>query len=163
MTMNLNKHVGPRDIGIGLMSAAVQEIVRGTPITPLQKLPKHLEMPELHKIDPKPLIINAKSQQNQHLPSIYIGRGSPWGNPFVIGKHGNREEVCEKFRRHFIDRIVYGRGYEGRQILVDTVKSLRGQNLKCYCYPKQCHGMFLRDLANADDPIEFVRKEAARV
>ena len=29
---------------------------------------------------------------------IYIGRGSKWGNPFVIGKDGSREEVVEKYR-----------------------------------------------------------------
>ena len=29
---------------------------------------------------------------------IYIGRGSPYGNPFVIGKDVTREEVIEKFR-----------------------------------------------------------------
>ena len=32
--------------------------------------------------------------------AIYIGRGSPWGNPFVIGEHGTRDEVCDKFKRH---------------------------------------------------------------
>lgn len=29
---------------------------------------------------------------------IYIGRGSRWGNPFVIGKDGTREEVIEKIQ-----------------------------------------------------------------
>jgi hypothetical protein len=28
----------------------------------------------------------------------YIGRGSAWGNPFVIGKRWNRAEVIEKYR-----------------------------------------------------------------
>ena len=26
------------------------------------------------------------------LNAVYIGRGSKWGNPYVIGKHGTREE-----------------------------------------------------------------------
>jgi hypothetical protein len=29
---------------------------------------------------------------------VYIGRPSKWGNPFVIGRDGSREEVIEKYR-----------------------------------------------------------------
>jgi hypothetical protein len=29
--------------------------------------------------------------------AIYIGRGSPWGNRFVIGEHGDRDQVCNQF------------------------------------------------------------------
>ena len=29
--------------------------------------------------------------------AVYIGRGSPWGNPFVIGKDGDRDTVCDKY------------------------------------------------------------------
>lgn len=28
---------------------------------------------------------------------MYIGRGSVYGNPFVIGKDGDRDQVCDKF------------------------------------------------------------------
>ena len=29
---------------------------------------------------------------------VYIGRPSKWGNPFVIGKDGTREQVIRKYR-----------------------------------------------------------------
>lgn len=29
--------------------------------------------------------------------AVYIGRGSKWGNPFVIGRHGTRAEVIAKY------------------------------------------------------------------
>lgn len=29
---------------------------------------------------------------------VYIGRPSKWGNPFVIGKHGTRDEVIQRYR-----------------------------------------------------------------
>jgi hypothetical protein len=29
---------------------------------------------------------------------VYIGRPSKWGNPFVIGKHGDRAAVIRKYR-----------------------------------------------------------------
>ena len=31
---------------------------------------------------------------------VYIGRPSKWGNPFVIGKDGTREEVIAKFKNY---------------------------------------------------------------
>ncbi len=29
---------------------------------------------------------------------VYIGRPGPWGNPFVIGRDGTREQVIAKYR-----------------------------------------------------------------
>jgi hypothetical protein len=29
---------------------------------------------------------------------VYIGRPSKWGNPFVVGRDGNRLEVIKKYR-----------------------------------------------------------------
>jgi hypothetical protein len=31
-----------------------------------------------------------------HDGAVYIGRGSKWGNPFVIGRDGTRAEVIAK-------------------------------------------------------------------
>ena len=36
---------------------------------------------------------------------VYIGRGSIFGNPFRIGEDGNREEVIEKYRQWFLEKI----------------------------------------------------------
>jgi hypothetical protein len=33
---------------------------------------------------------------------IHIGRPSNWGNPFVIGRDGNREQVIEKYRAYIL-------------------------------------------------------------
>ncbi len=32
---------------------------------------------------------------------VFIGRPSKWGNPFIIGKDGTREEVLEKYSNIF--------------------------------------------------------------
>ena len=37
--------------------------------------------------------------------AVYVGRGSPWGNPFVIGKDGTREEVIEKFKQFILPTL----------------------------------------------------------
>jgi len=54
---------------------------------------------------------------NKHTHSIpagavYIGRGSPWGNPFVIGRDGNRAEVIAKYEawiRYYVAPATTGK------------------------------------------------------
>lgn len=67
---------------------------------------------------------------------IYIGRGSKWGNPFVIGKDGNREEVIEKYRKWI----------KTQPKLLKALPELKGKVLGCWCFPKACHGDVLLEL-----------------
>ena len=48
----------------------------------------------------RPTVINVKTVRaaGGPKPDVYIGRPMKWGNPFHIGKDGNRFEVCEKYR-----------------------------------------------------------------
>ena len=68
--------------------------------------------------------------------SVYIGRGSKWGNPFVIGKDGTREEVIEKYRAWVVQQ----------KDLMASLQELYGKVLVCYCKPLPCHGDVLVDL-----------------
>jgi len=70
---------------------------------------------------------------------IYIGRPSKWGNPFVIGVDGEREEVVEKYRQYITN---------DRPDLLAEIDKLRGKVLGCWCAPKACHGDILMELAN---------------
>ncbi|GJE67706.1 hypothetical protein LNAOJCKE_4938 [Methylorubrum aminovorans] len=89
-----------------------------------------------------------------HDLAVYIGRGSKWGNPFVIGRHGNRAEVIAK----------YGLWLADRHHLLRALDELRGRDLVCWCAPLACHGDLLKYLANAsrDERIAWWRgvKEA---
>lgn len=72
---------------------------------------------------------------------VFIGRPSKWGNPFVIGRDGDRGEVIAKFEQWL-------RNYPA---LMAAVRSeLRGKDLACYCAPKACHGDVLLRIANDD-------------
>lgn len=71
--------------------------------------------------------------------TLYIGRGSKWGNPFRIGWGGNREEVIAK----------YAEWIKTKPELLAALPELRGHDLACYCSPKACHGDVLLRLANA--------------
>jgi hypothetical protein len=62
---------------------------------------------------------------------IDISRNGKWGNPFVIGRDGNRYQVIAKFK--------YWVTHQGSHLLED-LESLRGKRLGCYCAPMACHG-----------------------
>lgn len=63
--------------------------------------------------------------------TIYIGRPSPLGNPYIIGKDGNREEVIRKYER-FV---------RNNPKLLEVIKSLPANAvLGCFCKPLPCHG-----------------------
>ena len=64
---------------------------------------------------------------------VYIGRGSPFGNPFRIGDDGDRELVLSKFGIYFNQRLT-------DQSFRDKVLELKGKVLGCWCSPLACHG-----------------------
>jgi hypothetical protein len=73
---------------------------------------------------------------------VYIGRPGPWGNPFEIGKDGDREEVVEKYAEWLL----------AQPELVEKAKEeLKGKVLGCWCAPKLCHGNILSQIANEEN------------
>lgn len=71
---------------------------------------------------------------------VYIGRPSKWGNPFLIGKDGDRDEVIRKYREWILSQPA----------LLRDLRELRGKVLGCWCRPKACHGDVLVELLEAD-------------
>jgi hypothetical protein len=66
---------------------------------------------------------------------IYIGRGTPWGNPFVIGDNGaDRAATIKLYKEYFQKKFV--EDAEGNK----AIRSLRGKVLGCHCKPAACHG-----------------------
>ena len=66
---------------------------------------------------------------------IYIGRPSIFGNPYIIGEDGTREEVIKKFETYFYKRIDEDLEFKS------AVIGLRGKRLGCFCAPDHdCHG-----------------------
>ncbi len=73
--------------------------------------------------------------KDTHPYDVYIGRGSPFGNPYEIGKHGTREEVIASYRNHLFYQI------DNYQIDFKLLLSLEGKTLGCYCPTGlPCHG-----------------------
>lgn len=68
---------------------------------------------------------------------VRIDRKTKWGNPFVIGKDGSREEVVLRYKQYFL-----------ASSLMNDLEELRGKDLACWCAPLTCHGDVLVILAN---------------
>lgn len=69
---------------------------------------------------------------------VYCGRargglGGTFGNPYVLGPDGDRDEVIRKFRIYFHERLKMDLAFRR------AVEGLRGKVLGCFCKPLACH------------------------
>ena len=69
---------------------------------------------------------------------VYIGRPSKWGNPFLIGRDGTREEVITKYENWILHQPH----------LLRSLGEIQGKVLGCWCSPQPCHGHVLARLAD---------------
>jgi hypothetical protein len=89
-------------------------------------------------MDDGPVVLNWRTEGGVPEGAVYVGRGSKWGNPFMIGKDGNRETVILKYKLWL----------RRQASLLEALGELRGKDLVCYCAPKSCHADHLLELAN---------------
>lgn len=73
---------------------------------------------------------------------LYIGRGSKWGNPFRIGKDGDRTEVIQKYREYIKAKP---------ELMAALPELMEYQWLVCFCKPQPCHGDVLLELLTLHD------------
>jgi hypothetical protein len=80
------------------------------------------------------------SKRDRGVPAdaVYVGRPTKWGNPFVIGQHGDRDEVIRLYR----ERLA------GSPAMLRAVRELAGRDLVCWCSPEACHADVLVEFAN---------------
>src|SRR5262249_13522003 len=94
-------------------------------------------------------IVNRKTYRGE---GVYIGRPSPLGNPFRIGRDGTREEVIAAYRA-WLWRQIREQGDVYREVHRPAEIARRGDlNLICWCkQPDQevaCHGDILKASLN---------------
>jgi hypothetical protein len=70
--------------------------------------------------------------------AVYVGRPTFWGNPFIIGRDGDRDKVCDLFAKY----------YASEPALQARIGELKGKSLVCFCKPARCHADFLLGVAN---------------
>lgn len=98
-------------------------------------------------------LAKVRNKDKEEKYDVYIGRGTPWGNPFPIGIGGtgdDRETVIEKYQQYFSEEILTDS--EKQKALL----SLRGYRLGCHCKPLACHGDIIAAYLNSyedEEPI----------
>lgn len=70
--------------------------------------------------------------------AVNIMRPNEFGNPFILGRDGNRDECLEKYKQWVMAQP---------NLIKHIRKVLRGKDLVCCCYPKKCHGDILLQIA----------------
>lgn len=65
--------------------------------------------------------------------AVSVMRGTPFGNPFVLGRDGDRETVVRRYRAWLWSRL------QADPVLRDQVRALHGRDLVCCCAPLACH------------------------
>ena len=78
----------------------------------------------------KTRVVNVRTEGHD----IYIGRGSKWGNPYIIGVDGDRIEVIKKYEKYL----------SSNKELLESLPELKGKRLGCHCDPLICHGDVLK-------------------
>jgi hypothetical protein len=69
--------------------------------------------------------------------TVYIGRGSIFGNPFIMGKDGDRDQVVEKYREYALNDNV---------LMMAIAKLPENAVLGCFCAPLRCHGQIIIEM-----------------
>lgn len=81
-------------------------------------------------------ILNRHTLQSWPPGAVYIGRGTALGNPYVIGEHGDRDDVCDQYNDWLAFQIN-----SGNPAVITALMGLRDNSaLVCSCAPARCHG-----------------------
>ena len=89
----------------------------------------------------------------------YVGPGSPFGNPFVVGTDGDRDECVAKFAAE-ARLALAGKPNALHPDFAAEFADLRARHLDgeplalaCFCAPLACHGDVIKALLAGDDPV----------
>lgn len=93
-----------------------------------------------------PVVYNKYKMTSDQI-GVYIGRGSPYGNKFIIGPDGDRDAVCDKY-------AAWIKEPEQAPLRQQMKDNLKGQNLICFCKQPfkfvHCHGDSIIEISNKD-------------
>ena len=106
---------------------------------------------------PLPQRVQRRRSSGWKMPAntVYVGRPTQWGNPFVVGKPGGAYSAKVKDRRHAW-QLYRSIASDNEKLMAAAQEQLRGKNLACWCplptrpyEPDECHAAVLLEIANA--------------
>ena len=93
-------------------------------------------------------VIHKKNTKNID-SEIYIGRPSPLGNPFVIGKDGDRNNVIKLYKEWLHNKVYVEENsavLRELHIIAERERNNKNTQLVCWCAPLACHGDVIKAL-----------------
>lgn len=103
----------------------------------------------------KPKRIQRKRTKGWRMPenTVYVGRGSRWGNPFKVGVDGTAKECVEKYSKWLLPYDKRTGDIDEFLLsdcnLTEIELALKSKNLACWCKEGEpCHADILLQLAN---------------
>lgn len=62
--------------------------------------------------------------------AVRVDRGTRYGNPFILGEDGDRDDVCDLYESAYLPH---------KKGIASRAGELSGKVLVCHCYPERCH------------------------
>jgi len=94
------------------------------------------------------------SQSINGLPAAKVDRTTPFGNPFIVGRDGTREE-CVRLHKLLLAGLVAlttkatpAEQQAHRNAVINNAQTMRGKNLACWCHGSPCHADTLLEVFN---------------
>ena len=84
-------------------------------------------------------VLNLKHIKFDPKTMVKVDRSTEWGNPFIIGRDGDRKTVIKKYKEWITQNK-----------LMKDLPKLKGKDLLCWCAPEPCHADVLLVLANTN-------------
>jgi hypothetical protein len=112
--------------------------------------------------------IQRKRSKGWKMPdnTVYVGRPTKWGNPFVVGKRGGAYTALVKDQRHAW-QLYRSIAFDNQRLVEAARAELRGKNLACFCplptepyAPDCCHAAVLLEIANSPFVPSHSRQDA---
>ena len=107
----------------------------------------------------RPTRIQRKRTKDWVMPenTVYVGRPTKWGNPFVVGKDGTAQECVNLYKKMTMPytHLPPTNGLEELFIseanIADIIRELKGKDLVCWCkIGEPCHADVLLEIANME-------------
>ncbi|OWV94233.1 hypothetical protein ATY81_12335 [Rhizobium sp. R72] len=99
--------------------------------------------------------LQALSKKTNGLAAVHVGRPGPWGNPFIVGKHGDAAYCVDLYMALLAGLLRVGADPDiealerARLFVNENANELRGKNLACWCkHGSPCHADVLLQVAN---------------
>lgn len=98
----------------------------------------------------KVYIGNKRSPRKKGCIPVYVGRGSPLGNPYIMANNSEKERnaVCDEYEAYLPYQLKdkLSPQYVAMQALRKKLALGHSLELICYCAPKRCHAETIKAL-----------------